>query len=157
MTAHHTDLARIDRFKDEWHFLSNFYIAELVWDGIVWPHSEAAYQAAKTLDRATRLRFSKMSPSATKRAGKTLVLREDWEEVKFEIMYEIVRAKFEQNPDLKQKLIDTGDAYLEEGNMHKDNIWGCCPPGNKNGKNWLGKILMDLRTEWQMENDTTQG
>lgn len=149
MTEQTTDLVLIDQFKGEYHFLSNFYIAELVWDGIVWPHSEAAYQAAKTLDRETRLRFATMTPGATKRAGRTLEIRPDWEEVKFETMYDIVRCKFEQNPELKGKLLDTGNAYLKEGNFHKDNIWGVCPPDNPNGKNWLGKILMSLRDEWQ--------
>lgn len=146
---HNTDPVLIDQFKGEYHFLSNFYIAELVWDGIVWPHSEAAYQAAKTLDRETRLRFTSLTPGGAKRAGKVIELRSDWEDVKLEVMYEIVRAKFEQNPMLKQKLLDTENAYLEEGNFHKDNIWGACPPGNRSGKNWLGKILMNLRNEWQ--------
>jgi len=144
-----TDLERIDRFIDANAFLSNFYIAEVVWDGICWPHSEAAYQAAKFLDPKIRNKFISLTPSQAKRAGKMDGLRSDWEHVKVEIMYNIVRCKFEQNPDLKQKLLNTGSAYLEEGNFHKDNIWGCCPPGNPKGKNYLGRILMELREEWQ--------
>lgn len=144
-----TDPGLIDRFKDDYRFLSNFYLAEFVWDGIIWPHSEAAYQAAKTLDRETRLRFSSMAPVVSKRAGNLIELREDWNDVKVDIMTEIVRSKFSQNPVLREKLLATENALIVEGNQHGDNFWGRCPPNNKSGKNWLGKILMQLRNEWQ--------
>lgn len=54
----------------------------------------------------------------------------------------IVLAKFEQNENLKEKLINTGDAYLEEGNDWGDKIWGTV---NGNGSNLLGQILMRIR------------
>lgn len=137
-------------FKGEFAFLSNFAKAELVWDNMLWPTSEHAYQAAKTLDRQSRLNIAALAtPAQTKRAGKTLVLRPDWDEVKYGIMKEIVWAKFTQNPDLRAKLLATGDAHLEEGNHHHDNIWGVCPPGSGNGKNWLGVVLMEVRKELQ--------
>lgn len=137
-------------FQGPHRFLSNFFVAELVWDNIVWPTSEHAYQAAKSLDRTVRLRISRLpTAKAAKLAGKTLDLRPDWEEVKYEIMKDIVRAKFTQNPALKQKLLETNDAHIEEGNNHRDRIWGVCPPGSGQGLNYLGKILMELRAEWQ--------
>jgi ribA/ribD-fused uncharacterized protein len=135
-------------FFGEYRFLSNFYPAELVWDNIVWSSSEHAYVAAKTNDRKLRLEISKMAgKGVVKKFGQRLPLRPDWEEVKYDIMLEIVRAKFTQNPDLKAKLLATGDAHLEEGNTWNDRTWGVCPPGSGNGKNWLGKILMQVRKE----------
>jgi ribA/ribD-fused uncharacterized protein len=135
-------------FFGENRFLSNFYPAELVWDGIIWPSAEHAYQAAKVLDREERLRFSRMrTPSEAKKSGKTLVLRDDWEEVKYDIMLEIVRAKFKQNPDMRARLLATGDAHLEEGNNWHDRTWGVCPPGSNIGLNYLGEILMTVREE----------
>lgn len=135
-------------FKDEYRFLSNFFGASFVWDGLYWHHTEGAYQAAKTLDRDTRKLFSQMrSPATAKREGKTVKLRDDWEAVKYELMLEIVLTKFVQNPDLARQLIATGDAHLEEGNNHGDNIWGVCPPGSNNGLNYLGKVLMEVRTQ----------
>jgi ribA/ribD-fused uncharacterized protein len=139
----------IKTFDGENAFLSNFAHAEMVWDNIVWPTSEHAYQAAKSLDRDVRLTFSRMkSPGVAKRAGKHVLLRPDWESVKVDLMKEIVRAKFEQNPDLKQRLIATAGQHLEEGNWWNDKFWGVCPAGSSNGKNMLGKILMELRDEW---------
>lgn len=133
-------------FKGPYWFLSNFYPATFVWDDITWPHSEAAYQAAKTLDRSHRLLFAQMTnPGTSKREGRLVKCRPDWLEVRDRIMLEVVLAKFKQNPKLRRQLIATGDAYLEEGNHHKDNYWGTCPPGSSNGENMLGHILMAVR------------
>ena len=59
-------------------------------------------------------------------------------------MYLICRAKFFQNEDLGQKLMNTGDAVLIEGNYWGDRYWGVC---NGEGQNKLGKILMKIREE----------
>jgi hypothetical protein len=59
-------------------------------------------------------------------------------------MGEIVRAKFEQNPNLAEKLLSTQDAYLEEGNTWGDRTWGTV---NGAGANHLGRILMEIRNE----------
>jgi len=133
------------RFVGKFDFLSNFYSSSFVWDNILWPHAEAAYQAAKTLDRKERLKISQMKPVEAKRYGKTVVLRLDWEEVKYDTMYEIVNAKFTQNPDLLDRLLATGYVELQEGNYWKDRTWGVCPIGSGKGKNWLGQILMSIR------------
>lgn len=135
-------------FMGDHRFLSNFYAADLVWQNILWPTSEHAFQAAKTLDWQSRINIANLpTPGQAKRAGKTLTLRPDWDDIKYDIMHDIVRCKFIQNLDLAQALLATGDAHLEEGNSWNDRIWGVCPVGSGNGKNWLGKILMDVRAE----------
>lgn len=137
-------------FSGDNRFLSNFFPAPLVWRGKLWPSSEHAYQAAKTLDVEVQERIRALpTAAATKRAGKTIVLRPDWEQVKVEIMLEIVLAKFTQNPELKALLLATGDAPLVEGNWWKDRFWGVCPVGSTNGRNELGKILMDIRESFR--------
>lgn len=136
----------VTEFKGEHDFLSNFFVASFVWQGWVWPSSEHAYQAAKSMDPEVRWRIRNLpTPGATKRAGKLVTLRPDWEEVKVSIMLEIVLAKFTQNPALRDRLLSTGDAHLEEGNTWNDRCWGVCPPRSGNGRNELGKILMDVR------------
>jgi len=57
-------------------------------------------------------------------------------------MADIVYQKFLQNPELRDKLLATNDAYLVEGNNWKDTYWGIC---NGVGENWLGRILMIVR------------
>lgn len=136
---------RIDFFTNEYRFLSNFYAVPVLYEGVTYPTSEHAFQAAKTFDADERLRISKLdSPRDAKYAGRHVILRPAWEHVKVDVMTDIVRAKFTQNPEMKQKLIATGDAELIEGNHWGDVEWGVC---NGKGHNKLGKILMDVREE----------
>lgn len=133
---------KINSFKNEYYFLSNFYSIPVTYNGLTYQNSEAAFQAQKCLTDEEKVRFTTMNPSEAKRAGRRVSLRPDWEEIKVNEMSNIVYAKFTQNSELKQKLIQTGDAYLEEGNTWGDRIWGTV---NGNGKNLLGKILMETR------------
>jgi ribosomal protein S27AE len=84
--------------------------------------------------------------------GRQVNIRPDWEQVKLRIMATIVFQKFNQNKDLAEKLILTGDAELIEGNYWGDTYWGICT--NKTydnvGENYLGKILMFTRTILKM-------
>ena len=132
----------INEFSGEYSFLSNFYIAPVTWEGVTYQSSEAAFQSAKTIDHGERISFSELNPSQAKRKGRRIHIRHDWEEVKYDIMYEICLAKFTQNEDLKLKLLATGDEHLEEGNTWGDTIWGTV---NGQGQNNLGKILMRIR------------
>ena len=88
-----------------------------------------------------------MTAKQSKIAGKKLQLRPDWEQVKFGIMYLIVKEKFTQNQNLLILLKSTGDQVLEEGNIWHDTTWGICPPNSSIGQNWLGRILMQVREE----------
>ena len=134
----------INEFRGPYYFLSNFYEAPVTWNSITYRNNEAAFQSAKTNNLAVRETFATMDPSTAKREGRRVTLRPDWEEVKYQIMYEICLAKFTQNKELRDRLLATGDEYLEEGNTWGDRIWGTV---NGQGNNWLGKILMQLRDE----------
>lgn len=134
----------INAFRNEYYFLSNFYEAPITYEGIQYCNNEAAFQAQKVLCNEIKKEFSNLNPSMAKCKGRKVELRNDWEEVKFHIMHDIVKCKFSQNEDLKNKLLSTGDEYLEEGNTWGDQIWGTV---NGKGKNYLGKILMDVREE----------
>ena len=132
-------------FFGEFRFLSNFWPCEFRWEDITWSTSEHAYQAAKLKNKELMVKFSKLSTAKdAKIAGQLISCREDWDQVKYLIMYEIVSAKFNQNPELRRMLLDTGTAYLEETNTWNDTTWGVC---RGVGKNWLGMILMQVRSE----------
>ena len=134
----------INEFKGKYYFLSNFYNAPVIYDGVTYQNNEAAFQSAKVLDKSIRETFSTLDPSSAKRKGRHVQLRSDWEEIKSGVMYEICLAKFSQNNELKNKLLATGEEYLEEGNTWGDTVWGVC---NGVGENRLGKILMRVRSE----------
>ena len=135
---------KIDCFDGNYAFLSNFYSCMVEYDGLLYRNSEAAFQSAKTMDKKMRKVFTELSPSSAKYLGRHVQLRDDWEDVKDNIMYEIVYNKFSNNLDLRNSLHDTGDAELIEGNWWNDKYWGMC---NGEGQNKLGKILMRVRDE----------
>lgn len=144
----------IDKFDGENFFLSNFYGCEVTYDGITYKNSEAAFQAQKVANPNKRGAFANLSPSEAKKLGRKVELRSDWESVKDKYMYAICYAKFSQNPHLKEKLLETGGEFLEEGNYWHDNYWGICSCDKckeKLGQNKLGQILMTLRLEFQRE------
>lgn len=142
-------MAKIDKFEGEFAFLSNFYDAEVEYEGIKYPTNEHAFQAAKSLNPARRLEIAMLdTPGKAKRAGRSLQLRHDWEKVKYDVMLDIVFAKFHQHPELAAKLLATGDAELIEGNWWNDTTWGVC---NGVGSNWLGRILMMVRARLYLE------
>ena len=134
----------IDSFRDEFDWLSNFFPCPVEFEGLTFGNTEAAFQAAKTLDMEEREKFVGLSPLIARRKGRRVKLRSDWEAVKIEVMREVLRCKFSQNPELKAKLIATGDAELIEGNNWNDRFWGVC---RGVGQNHLGKLLMEVRAE----------
>lgn len=137
----------INSFRDKYFFLSNFYPVEIKLDGIVYPNAETAFQAQKTLDVEERRKFSMLErPVQAKRLGRKVKLRDDWEEVKLDIMTEIVSQKFLQHPHLIEMLLQTGDEELVESNKWGDRFWGVCKDV---GENHLGKILMKIRDAYK--------
>ena len=132
----------IDKFHEEFDWLSNFFPCQVKFEGLTFTSSEAAFQAAKCADQNEREKFVNLSAGRTKRLGKKVNLREDWNRVKIDVMREVLICKFSQNPELKEKLIATGNEELIEGNNWNDRFWGVC---RGVGQNHLGKLLMDIR------------
>ena len=137
----------INEFRGRYYFLSNFYSVPVKYGLLTFANTEAAFHSEKCPMRAAE--FTKLNPSESKRLGRRVKLRSDWEQVKDDVMLDVVRAKFNQHPDLAQKLLATGDEELVEGNDWGDTYWGVC---NGRGKNMLGKILMRVRAELRGEN-----
>ena len=135
---------KISLFKGKYYFLSNFFIVNVPYNGLVFTNSEAAFQSAKCINYEDRKKFIDLNPSDAKKIGRKVSLRYDWEKVKYQIMHDVVYNKFYYNKDLTKLLLDTGNTYLEEDNTWHDTEWGVC---NGIGKNYLGKILMQVREE----------
>ena len=149
---------KITLFKDDNGFLSNFFPCHIVLDGVQYPSVEHAFQAAKATwnDKHTYVDFSgnkvtilardyikiARTPGEAKRRGKRIKLRQDWENMKLEVMESLVRQKFDNDWYLAERLVKTGNAELIENNWWGDTFWGM---SSGKGENNLGKILMRIR------------
>jgi ribA/ribD-fused uncharacterized protein len=135
----------INEFKGKYRFLSNFYKTPVEYEGKIYPSSENAFQAAKSLDDKVRDKFLKIEPSEAKKLGREIELRPNWDQIKMNIMYNILKAKF-SDPKMKQLLLSTKDAILIEGNDWGDTFWGYNIKRGY-GHNYLGRFLMRIRME----------
>ena len=145
--ASHTE-KEIKGFFGEFRFLSNFHVCHVVFENILFPSSEAAYMAAKTKDMGLRERFVLTNPKESKKLGRSIALRPNWDNLRLDVMFLIVYDKFYRNADIRQKLLKTGDKYLEETNHWKDMFYGV-DYYSEIGENNLGKILMRVRSLFQ--------
>lgn len=142
----------ISQFKDEYACFSNFYIET---DGT---HVEGEFQAAKATTLADKhmVLYSDSAhtiwrkPRDTKKVGRAIKLRSDWEQVKYQRMYGLVYTKFLDWADLGETLLSTGNQQLIEGNNWNDTEWGMVMNSAGHlvaGENHLGRILMRVREE----------
>lgn len=147
---------RIDDFHGEHFFLSNFFVRPLNFksDRFGWVRArsvEHVYQAEKANSKDDFFMvLNAGTPGASKRLGRNVAIREDWEYKKARIMWDALQHKF-SDPVMADLLLSTGDAKLVEGNTWHDQIWGDCSCGRPacadEGGNWLGKLLTELRKD----------
>lgn len=152
-------------FFGDYMWLSNFYICDVYYEGLIFPSSENAYQAAKVKNKVDRMNFInseffgiKCSPYQSKKIWNKYELLDEspekWDLRKYDVMSVILFDKFLKNKDLRQKLLDTSDKILEETNHWHDNFWGRCICDNcqnidSSQQNHLGKILTKIRNYWK--------
>ena len=138
---------------------SNLYRREVEFEGEVFATSEHAYQAGKPRKTAVReWLLAAPSPALLAMAAHGLYywdVAPGWSTNKLERMRGVLRAKFTQHGDLKELLLGTGDARLVESatvDNEVNRFWG---EVNGVGKNTLGIMLMELRSELRGEGAAT--
>ena len=142
-------------------FLSNMYEAQIQVEGVTFPTVEHYFQWSKAKqfgDASTQAKILKSaSPKSAKAYGKKVAPFDPavWGDMAVRVMTTAVKAKFMQHPDLLKKLRETGDRPLAEADP-RGKFWGIGTsaetskaknPAQWPGKNMMGKILTDLRTE----------
>ena len=130
-----------------WGEFSNFSHHAVFLYGKVWPTVEHFYQAQKFVGTEHEESIRRAAtPTLAKRRARMLKeeRRQDWEEKKEEVMLEGLRAKFEQHPDLCERILTTKNRRLVEHTEH-DAYWG--DAGDGTGLNRLGHLLMQVRAE----------
>jgi N-glycosidase YbiA len=133
--------------KDQYGVFSNFSKHKIGLDGTTWATTEHYFQAQKfeNPDIQRQIQAAK-TPSEAAKMGRDRnnPLRKDWEAVKDAVMKKALYAKVMQHAEVRQTLLNTGDATLIE-HTKNDHYWA--DGGDGTGKNMLGIILMEIREE----------
>ena len=132
-------------------FLNNDFPSPIEFGGKIYPCATAAYEAQKFQGRPEIMhRFTQLGASQafTLSAEKHREKDPDWESRRQDRMYHVLKAKFGESSDLKEKLLATGNAYLSHHTEHKnmDPFWTDDSDGS--GQNLMGQYLMEIRKEF---------
>lgn len=139
----------VSSFRDEYFFLSNFYLTDIRYKNHIYASAEHLYQTAKCLKRTDREKIrNAITPKSAKILGRFVTMRPHWDVNKLRIMESVLRAKF-RRAKLRKLLQETGKTELIEQNYWHDTYWGvcCCSKHQRTGLNMLGKLLMKIRSE----------
>lgn len=133
---------------------------------VTWPSVEHYYQAQKFVgvsDPVAKSCIEELkrarSPEEAARIGRRIqrqqpnLVRPDWESIKIDVMYNALKCKFTTYPYLNSLLLSTAGSVLVEGSPH-DLFWGGGRDGE--GLNYLGRLLMKLRSELLGDSSTSQ-
>jgi hypothetical protein len=140
-------------FRGPTKWLSNFWPADIKYEGLVYCTNENAFQANK-YPQADRIPFTMCTPQEAKQMGQKPMSEprlKDWMSgLRDRVMLRINLEKYLAHEDLRNRLLATSNAYLAETNTWGDKYWGIC---GGDGENMLGRILMGIRsylkTSWQ--------
>lgn len=169
ISPYETNIIFFYKTWDEYGVFSNFsphpvQMPDENGDYITWPSVEHYYQAHKFMpadaplagEFVQQIKIAK-SPEEAARLGRKLqrqhpeMVREDWDSVKIDVMYSALKCKFSTYPNLKSLLCSTAGCILVEASPH-DLFWGGGREGE--GLNYLGRLLMKLRSEIMEETST---
>ncbi|WP_273860281.1 GTP cyclohydrolase II RibA [Photobacterium sp. GSS17] len=131
-----------------WGEFSNFSQHAVYLHGKIWRTTEHFYQAQKFSEPVLQERVrSAASPMLAKQIADQLEsqhLQANWHNVKENVMWQALAAKFTQHPDLKELLLSTQQRNIAE-HTRNDSYWG--DAGDGTGLNRLGELLVQLRSQ----------
>lgn len=123
--------------------------APIIHEGLAYPTTEHFFQAMKSLDQTHRREVAAaFSPGVAKSIGQQCRMRDDWPDIRREVMLYALLHKFAPGTEWRKKLDLTKGFNIVEFNSWHDNIWGDCQcPRCRNtyGQNFLGQLLMQIR------------
>ena len=145
----------------EYHEFSNYFKCAFMFKNIRFSSIEQAYQYSKAVQfgdtRTAYLILHCQCPSEIKILGRSVAgfNATQWNTGRETLMKKLVLEKFSQNPELKQRLCDTGTMHLAEATK-SDNFFGigvsithptCLQRNTWTGSNKLGVALMDATSK----------
>ena len=153
-----------DETGGEFNMFSNSAKKSVEIDGTTYPSVTHYFIAMKAREAKNDDLYEKIVSAATAKAAKALekkitLKEEDWEAKQDSIMEKAVRAKFTQHPEIRAKLLETGDRPIGFADA-RDIYWGigtsqdtdkASKKSKWRGQNKLGLILHELRNTFMRE------
>ncbi|MGW8768169.1 DUF7638 domain-containing protein [Streptomyces sp. NPDC055815] len=134
--------------------LRNDYPAPLTLGDTVYPSVTHAYWALSVAQPEGRAEIATAETAAV--AGELTAgapRREGWEHARTAVMTSLLRAKYEQHPELAEVLLATDDATLIYDDLDSD-FWG---ENAGRGRNWTGRLLELVRSELHLRRNEIPG
>lgn len=149
--THHTD-HNVYFSEQEFYVLSNFSAFRLRWQGHDFDTAEHAYHWNKFRGCTPRAELARQQISNAHSAHEAFHIAQQnaawrhprWNDLRVDVMRDILRAKVEQHEYVRRKLLETGNRELIE-NSWRDRFWRWGP--DRNGYNMLGKLWMEIRAD----------
>ncbi|MEZ0077143.1 NADAR family protein [Planotetraspora sp. GP83] len=140
---HHGHFGKLER-TDTDRMLRNEYPTPIVVASVTYPTVAHAYWALSTTDPAAREQIrAAEAPHQAEELARQATRRTNWPAIRPAVMADLLRAKYDQHPDLAEALIATGDARIHYGPPGSD-YWHA---GSPQGRNWIGRLLELVRAE----------
>ncbi|MFF4542576.1 NADAR family protein [Streptomyces aureus] len=124
--------------------LRNDYPAPITVGEISYPSVAHAYWALSAAQPEARSAIATAETASAARKLATGVPRhEGWEHVRTAVMTRLLRAKYDQHPELAEILLATDDATVLYDDL-QSAFWG---DNAGRGRNWAGRLLEHVRSE----------
>lgn len=146
----------------EWGLLSNFAKTPMLVNGIEFACVEQLYHYIRLNNAQERAEYLKLTPNMglkmkAKAFAKHGVERADWREIAVDVMRFCLNHKYQASVEFRKALADSGSKYIveDESNRKKrPDSWGAVldtATYEFYGKNIMGRLLMELREEGELD------
>jgi ribA/ribD-fused uncharacterized protein len=145
------------KLKEPYGDFSNFSRFAFIFNGKAWGTSEHCYQASKyenetIIEKIRQSKTPRIAADLGRAKNNGYTIKSNWDTIKVQIMKKILWEKFTQNSSLEKLLLSTGNARIAE-HTENDLFWGDGGDCIEEGKNMLGKVLMEIREELRTRNN----
>lgn len=130
----------VDFYREEGElgYLANYSDYGFTVDGVYYPTAEHFYQASKfdnpeIIQKILSCKTAREAASVGRDRNNKRI--DHFNDIKLNKMYQAVYEKFQQNPDIRKKLIETGDEEIREM-TDQESYWGVGP--QLDGENHMG-------------------
>ena len=146
-------------FQSHHAYMSNMFACPIKYNGTCFHSAEQLYQTEKARHAGDQLVESQLlecdSPYDAKRIGDAIRSSQSWDHIKLKVMRMIINLKFDQNPNIRDKLLKT------KGNLYEattDRFFGCgfsiaqhsrINSTSVTAQNHIGNLLREYRDNQQ--------